>query len=73
LQNFAQKGREGGAPMIDQGLGHGPNNPLWHDARARYLKKGTARHKMRERYLTFAGHVKGVGLKLQRLGTSKSL
>jgi hypothetical protein len=59
--------------MIDQGLGHGPNNPLWHDARAWYLKKGTAGHKMRERYLIFAGHVKGVGLKTQQLGISKSL
>src|SRR5215813_16967 len=62
LQNFAQKGCENRSPMIDQGLGHGPSNALWHDARAWYLKKGPAGHKMRERYLIFPGYVKGVGL-----------
>jgi len=44
--------------MIDQGLGHGPNNALWHNTRAWYLKKGPAGHRMRERYLIFAVHVK---------------
>jgi len=44
--------------MIDQGLGHGPNNALWHNARAWYLKEGSAGHRMRERYLIFAVHVK---------------
>jgi hypothetical protein len=57
MQNFAQKGGECRAPMIDQGLGHGPNNALWHDARAWYLKKGTAAW-MRERYQSLR-HVKG--------------
>ena len=44
--------------MIDQGLGHGPNNALWHNARTWYLKKRSAGHRMRERYLIFAVHVK---------------
>jgi hypothetical protein len=44
--------------MIDQGLGHGPNNALWHNTRTWYLKEGPAWHKMRERYLIFAVHVK---------------
>src|SRR5262245_37058173 len=72
LQNFAQKGCEYRSPMIDQGLGHGPSNALWHDARAWYLKKGPAGHKMRERYLIFPGYVKGVGLSFN-VGSSKAI
>jgi hypothetical protein len=44
--------------MIDQGLGHGPNNALWHNTWAWYLKKGPAGHRMRERYLIVAACVK---------------
>ena len=53
--------------MIDQGLGHGPNNALWDDTRAWYLKKGPAGHRMRERYLIFADDVKCLGLRLRRV------
>src|SRR5215813_14409511 len=47
--------------MINEGLRHGPHNPLRDQSRTGNLQKRAAGHKMRERYLIFAGYVKGVG------------
>src|SRR5437867_12895003 len=43
--DFAEEERECRPSMIDEGLRHGPNNALRHDARSRNLEKGTACHR----------------------------
>jgi hypothetical protein len=48
LEQLAQKHGKLRAAVINQRLGHSPNNALRHDARARDLKKRAPGHKMRE-------------------------
>jgi hypothetical protein len=49
LDHLAQKDGKLRSAMVDQRLGHRPNNALRHDARTRDLKKRPTRHKLRER------------------------
>jgi hypothetical protein len=44
--------------MIDEGLRHGPDNPLGDQGRTGNLQEWAARHKLGERYLIFADDVK---------------
>ena len=60
IYELAQEPGKCGPPMVDQGLRHGPNNTVRHDARSRDLKKRAARHEMRERYRIFAKDVKPI-------------
>src|SRR5215467_4443179 len=44
--------------MVDEGLRHGPDDPLGDQCRTGNLQKWAARHKLRERYLILAWNVK---------------
>jgi hypothetical protein len=57
-EDLAKKDRKRRPSMVDQGLRHGPNNALRHEARSRNLQKGTTRHEMGERYLICTNNVK---------------
>ena len=49
LQDFALESGKLRPPVVDQGLGHGPNHALGHEARTGNLQKGSSRHRMRAR------------------------